>query len=75
MTKAKVTRINTIEIQGIKLVDVTFVTVNGIEATARANSYDDFEVGQTYLGNLKYAPCSNIRIFEPRAKVNELRTV
>lgn len=70
MPKAKVVRVETIKVQGIKLINVVFVTKNGIEAVARAISSDQFEIGQTYLGKLKYAPCSDIRIFEAKTKVS-----
>lgn len=62
--------IETIEIQGIQLINVKWISSTGrVEATSRAQSADQYAVGITYSGDLKYAPCSDVRVFEPKFKV------
>ena len=63
MKKMTVIKIETVEIQGIKLVNVYFQS-NRIVATSRAQSEDQYQIGQSFSGRLSY-DAANKRVFSP----------
>lgn len=65
MKKMICKQIKTIQIQGINLVEVVWTSETGrVEATSRAQSLDQYVIGQAYIGKLGYTPHTTNRVFQ-----------